>query len=169
MDPRVSVVIPVYNNETYIAAALKSVLSQTRPADEIIVVDDGSTDGTAKVLQSFCNDIRYLYQQNRGEPSARNRGIREAKYEYIAFLDGDDLWRPNKLELQMKYLQQHPSCALVYADMSTFDENGVVETSVKERLRMTLPTGRIFPQLFMRAIFGSGSVIFHRACVDKVG
>src|SRR5215813_12555730 len=155
----VSAVIPVYNNRPYVAAAVRSVLSQTRPPDEVIVVDDGSTDGTAEALVPYRASIRYVYQENRGEPAARNRGVREAQGEYVAFLDGDDLWHSNKLELQMEYLRKQPSCALVYTDMSTFDENGVIDASVKERFRMTLPSGRIFCSLFMKSLFGSGSVI----------
>jgi glycosyltransferase involved in cell wall biosynthesis len=165
----VSVVIPVYNNGPYIAAAVKSVLAQTRPADEILVIDDGSTDNTAAELEPFRNQIRYLYQQNRGEPTARNRGIREARSEYIAFLDADDMWMPDKLELQMEYLHRHPSCYLVYADMSTFDDNGIVDASVKARFRVTLPTGRVFRHLFMRSLFGPGTVVFRKECVEKVG
>jgi glycosyltransferase involved in cell wall biosynthesis len=165
----VSVVIPVYNNASYIAAAVQSVLSQTRPADEIIVVDDGSTDGTAKALKQFQSSIRYVHQQNRGEPAARNRGLRESASEFVAFLDGDDLWCENKLELQMKYLKEHPNCALVYSDMSTFDENGVIDASVTKRFRMSMPCGRIFPALFERSLFGSGTVVFRKCCVDTVG
>jgi glycosyltransferase involved in cell wall biosynthesis len=165
----VSVVIPVYNNEAYIAAAVDSVLAQTRPPTEIIVVDDGSTDGTAAALETHRNRIKYVYQKNRGEPAARNRGIQESTSEFIAFLDGDDLWRPNKLELQMAYLRLHPNCALVYTDMSTFNETGILDASVKDRLGMFLPSGRIFPALFMRALFGSGSVILRKECVGKVG
>ena len=165
----VSAVIPVYNNGPYIAAAVESVLSQTLGPTEIIVVDDGSTDETAAVLKSFGDKIKYVYQANGGEPAGRNRGLREATGEYIAFLDGDDLWLPNKLELQMDYFRQHPNCALVYSDMSTFDESGVVDASVKERFQMTLPSGRIFAALFMRPLFGSGSVVFRRECANTVG
>jgi glycosyltransferase involved in cell wall biosynthesis len=165
----VSVVIPVCNNEAYIAAAVRSVLAQTRPPTEIIVVDDGSTDGTASALEPYRSSVKYVYQQNRGEPAARNRGVREAKSEHVAFLDADDLWLPTKLELQLDYLRAHAHCALVYTDMSTFDEHGIIDASVKDRFRMTLPSGRIFPALFMRALFGSGSVIFRKECVDKVG
>jgi glycosyltransferase involved in cell wall biosynthesis len=165
----VSVVIPVYNNQPYVASAVRSVLAQTRPPEEVIVVDDGSIDSTAEALEPCRASIHYVFQQNRGEPAARNRGIQEAHGEYIAFLDGDDLWLPNKLELQMEYLREHPSCSLVYTDMSTFDEHGIIDASVKDRFRMTLPTGRIFPSLFMRSLFGSGSVVFRKNCLDKVG
>lgn len=165
----VSVVIPVYNNGPYIAAAMRSVVDQTRPPTEIIVVDDGSTDNTVAALEPYRDRIRYVYQQNRGEPSARNRGILESTSTYIAFLDGDDLWLPNKLELQMEYLRERPKCTLVYSDMSTFDEQGIIDASVKERLRMTFPSGRIFQALFKRALFGSGTVVLRKDCVDKVG
>ena len=165
----VSAVIPVYNNGPYIAAAVKSVIGQTRPPDEIIVIDDGSTDDTAAALQPFCDQIRYVHQQNRGVPFARNRGIREATSEYIAFLDADDMWVPQKLELQMEYFRQRPGCALVYSDMSTFDDRGIVDTSVKERFRVNLPSGRVFRALFMRSLFGPGTVVFRKECLDKVG
>ena len=101
------------------------------------------------------------------QPETAGFGNRPA--EYIAFLDGDDLWHPNKLELQMQYLRQYPNCSLVYADMSTFDDRGIIEASVKERFGVTLPSGRIFKQLFMRSLFGPGTVVFRRDCVDKVG
>src|SRR5215469_5159683 len=165
----VSAVIPVYNNGPYIAAALKSVVDQTTPATEIIVVDDGSTDDTAAALRPYRDQIRYVYQTNRGEPSARNQGIREATSTYIAFLDGDDLWLPNKLELQTEYLQRHPECALVYSDMSTFDEQGIIDASVRKRFGMSFQSGRIFQTLFKRALFGSGTVVFRKDCVEKVG
>jgi len=169
MDQVVSVVIPVFNNGPYVADAVQSVLSQTRRPDEVLVVDDGSTDGTAEALKPFLSSIRYVYQRNRGEPAARNRGIREAKGNYIAFLDGDDLWLPRKLDIQMRHFAEHPNCGLVYSDMSTFDEKGIIDPSIARRYRLTLPSGRIFRPLFMRTLFGSGSVVFRRDCVEKAG
>lgn len=169
LEPAISVVIPVYNNGPYIVAAVDSVLGQTRPATEIVVVDDGSTDWTSKALVPYRQHIKYVYQKNRGEPAARNRGIQESNCNYIAFLDGDDLWEPNKLELQIEYLKAHPECALVYTDMSTFNENGIIDPSVKERLRMQLPTGRIFANLIARPHFGSGTVMVRRECFHEVG
>src|SRR5262249_43381146 len=145
------------------------VLAQTRLPDEIVVIDDGSTDETAAAVRPYLNRIRYIYQENRGEPAARNRGIQVSTSAYIAFLDGDDLWVPNKLELQLEYLKQHRVCALVYSDMSTFDENGTIDASVKERFKMQLPSGRMFVDLLKRPIFGSGTVVVRRDCFKQLG
>jgi glycosyltransferase involved in cell wall biosynthesis len=166
---KVSVIIPAYNSELYIADALRSILAQTYLPQEIIVVDDGSCDGTARALDPFLPAIRYIYQNNGGEPAARNTGMREAKGDYIAFLDADDLWVPEKLDLQMAYLAAHPEYAFVYSDMSTFDENGIVDRSVKARFNITFPTGNIFRALFHETLFGSGTVLFHRECLEKAG
>lgn len=165
----VSVIIPAYNSERYVADAVRSVLAQSYRPHEIIVVDDGSTDGTARALQPFAGAVRYLSQENRGEPAARNTGMRAATGEYVAFLDADDLWLPEKLALQMAYFAAHPSCAFVYSDMSTFDENGVVDASVKVRFNITFPSGNIFRPLFRETLFGSGSVVFRKACLEKAG
>jgi len=98
----VSVIVPTYNARKYIAEALRSVLGQSLPPVEILVVDDGSTDGTESVIQAFSDSrIRYLRQENRGVSSARNFGMREASGDLIAFLDADDRWRPEMLETQV--------------------------------------------------------------------
>ena len=103
----VSVVIPAYNHELYIREALESVVRQTRPADQIIVVDDGSTDRTGEVAESFPG-VTVVHQHNRGLSAARNRGIAEATSEWVALLDSDDVWRADKLELQMAALDATP-------------------------------------------------------------
>lgn len=111
---RLSAVINVYNSEQYISDALRSVIYQSLPADEIIVVDDGSTDGTADCISKFINkDIRYIYQSNQGPSAARNRGIQETTGEYIAFLDSDDLWLEDKNQVQMDFLSSHSDVYLV--------------------------------------------------------
>jgi len=125
----VSVVIPTYNCAKYVSYAIQSVLDQSYGNTEIIVVDDGSTDGTKDVVQSFKKDIVYIYQENRGLPGARNRGIAEASGEYIALLDADDRWRNNKLEYQTQVLESFPSVYLVFSDFCVFDENGYKEES----------------------------------------
>lgn len=98
--PSISVVIPTYNRAAWLPATVESVLQQTRPADEILVVDDGSRDDTEAVCRAFPAPVRYVRQANAGVSAARNRGVREARGEWIAFLDSDDLWEPAKLEVQ---------------------------------------------------------------------
>jgi glycosyltransferase involved in cell wall biosynthesis len=125
-QPEVSIIIPVYNHAIFLDEALKSIFAQTYQNFEIIVVDDGSTDDTANVLQPLTEQglIRYIYQQNQGVSAARNRGIVEAKGKYIAFLDSDDLFEPEKLEVQVNYLQDHPEVGLVHSGFTKFDNDG---------------------------------------------
>ena len=106
---RVSAVIPAYNAGAFISRAIESVLAQTRRADEIIVVDDGSTDNTAEQVQKYGDQVRYIYQENAGASAARNTGIKAAQYEWIAFLDGDDEWLPDYLKLQIELLRRNPN------------------------------------------------------------
>jgi len=111
--PSVSVVIPAYNAEKSIGRAIESVLAQTHRADEIIVVDDGSTDATAECLKGFRPDIRIVTQPNIGASRSRNRGILEARSEYVAFLDADDYWSPEKLARQVALLQTESETGFV--------------------------------------------------------
>ena len=104
MGPLVSVVIPVFNGERFLREAVQSVLDQKYSPIEIIIVDDGSTDGTSAVARSFSETVRYLYQANQGPAAARNRGIEHAQGSLIAFADADDLWPSEKLEMQLPYL-----------------------------------------------------------------
>jgi glycosyltransferase involved in cell wall biosynthesis len=105
---RISVIIPAYNAAAYIERALRSVLNQTRPADEIIVVDDGSSDNTADILKKYQNQIISIRQPNAGVSAARNTGIRAATGDWVAFLDADDEWLPEKLTKQCQFHQAHP-------------------------------------------------------------
>ncbi|HOK65953.1 MAG TPA: glycosyltransferase family 2 protein [Anaerohalosphaeraceae bacterium] len=104
----ISVIIPAYNSEAFIRRAIDSVLAQTLPPQEIIIVDDGSTDGTRQAVQSCGGNIRYIRQDNQGASAARNAGILAASGEWIAFLDADDEWLPDRLALQVRLLQQYP-------------------------------------------------------------
>jgi glycosyltransferase involved in cell wall biosynthesis len=106
--PRVSVIIPAYNAEAFLARALRSVVEQTFDDYEVVLVDDGSTDGTAEIAQSF-KQVRYFHQPNRRQPATRNRGLKEAKGELIAFLDADDEWLPEKLERQLAFMDERDS------------------------------------------------------------
>ncbi|MBI4573499.1 MAG: glycosyltransferase family 2 protein, partial [candidate division NC10 bacterium] len=105
--PLVSVILPVYNGERFLAAAIASILAQDYQPIEVIVVDDGSTDGTAAIARSF-QGVRYLYQPNQGPAFARNAGIAVARGAFIAFLDADDLMVPTRLSVQAGYLLAHP-------------------------------------------------------------
>lgn len=119
--PRVSVVIPTYNREQWLANALDSVLAQTYGDYEILVVDDGSTDATQRVVARYGARIRYLYQDNAGVSAARNKGILEAHGEWVAFLDSDDEWLPEKLERQLDCIDRHPELVMVASNVQIDD------------------------------------------------
>ena len=106
---KISVIIPVFNRSEMVSRALDSVLTQTRRADEILVVDDGSTDGTNKVLDSFDGIKIIRHEKNKGVAAARNSGISAANYEWIAFLDSDDIWKTTKLEQNEYYFEMDSS------------------------------------------------------------
>ena len=104
MTPKVSVIIPTFNRSSLVKAAINSVLEQTFSDFELIVVDDGSTDGTQEQLRPYLGRIRYLYQANRGVSAAQNAGLREARGEWVAILASDDVWHPTKLQCQLEAL-----------------------------------------------------------------
>jgi glycosyltransferase involved in cell wall biosynthesis len=120
----ISVIIPAYNYARYLAEAIDSVLAQTYPVLEVIVVDDGSTDDTPGVLAAYANRIRAIRQQNLGVSAARNTGISAARGEYVAFLDADDVWQPSKLDAQMARFDADPSLGLVHCGAESFDDKG---------------------------------------------
>ena len=98
--PKISVIIPTYQHADFLGDAIDSVLAQTYKDYELIIVDDGSTDGTREIVAAYGNQIKYIYQDNRGLSAARNTGILASKGEYIGLLDADDVWLPNKLEME---------------------------------------------------------------------
>jgi len=114
MSPTVSVVIPFYNRSQFIGHAVGSVLAQTRPVDEIIIVDDGSRPEEAAALDRFRDSCIVVQQGNGGPAAARNTGVARASGEWISFLDDDDGWEPNRLEVLMSYLERHPECSALH-------------------------------------------------------
>lgn len=122
--PKVSVVIPVLNGERFIRQALESVLGQTFRDFELIVVDDGSTDGTRNIVEGFASRVIYRYQANAGADVAYNTGISIGSGQYVAFLDHDDRWYPDKLVTQVALLDQHPDVGLTYSEVDDVDEFG---------------------------------------------
>ena len=135
--PSVSSVLPVFNGERYIAESLTAILSQTRPPEEVVVVDDGSTDGTQDELAPFRKHIRAIKQPNQGHPGAMNRLFAEARGDYVAKCDADDIWEPDKLERQLEAVQAHPDVdivptgarffGLVEAERVSFPQPGILE------------------------------------------
>jgi glycosyltransferase involved in cell wall biosynthesis len=123
-DPLVSIAIPVRNGERFLRQALDSVLDQTYRPIEVIVVDDGSTDSTPKIVKQYGPAVLYLSQNHQGLPAGRNRGIAAANGEYLAFLAHDDLFTPDKLEIQVGYLAAHPEVQYTVSHIRFFLEPG---------------------------------------------
>lgn len=171
----ISVVIPACNAEKYIARAVESVLKQTRPADEIIIVDDGSTDNTADVVRGFGDRVRLIQQPNAGVSAARNAGIRAARGNWIAFLDADDEWLPEKLDLQTAHLQKHPQ--LAWTSGNYFEclcsENRIAEC-VSRNLCQTYLEGKEFFDSYFHAVRRNllghtDCMLINRRVFDEIG
>jgi glycosyltransferase involved in cell wall biosynthesis len=165
--PEVSVVIPAYNSAQYLGEAVQSIFDQTFDNYEIIVVDDGSTDNTRELVESYGGRIRYVRQENGGASKARNRGIAEARGTYIAFLDADDCWEPEKLEKQINILESNPNLGMVFTDAVGFDENGPLPRM--GRKKSLLLDGDVACNIFMYSGVGTPSVMVPKKVFDKVG
>jgi glycosyltransferase involved in cell wall biosynthesis len=120
----ISVIVPAYNRERYIRAALESIYAQDYRPIEVVVVDDGSTDGTASVVRSY-PEVNYIYQENQGPVVARNTGLARCTGELIAFLDADDYWPASKLRIQSDYLKTHPEVGCVIGKSRNFLQEGM--------------------------------------------
>jgi glycosyltransferase involved in cell wall biosynthesis len=131
--PLISCIVPVYNGERYVAAALDSILAQTYRPLEILVVDDGSTDGTREMIASYGERVRYFQQRHAGPGSARNLGVSQARGEFVAFLDADDLWHPEKLARQMARFEARPELDLCVTGGRNFWIPEVIETDERSR------------------------------------
>jgi glycosyltransferase involved in cell wall biosynthesis len=116
----VSVIIPVYNSELYLEESIRSVLAQTYQPLEILIINDGSTDGSESVARKFTQQTIYLYQSNQGAAAARNRGIKKSSGEFLAFLDADDLWESDKIAKQMDILEQEANLDMVFGNVFQF-------------------------------------------------
>jgi glycosyltransferase involved in cell wall biosynthesis len=119
-SPLLSIIIPVYNSASFIEETLSKVYSQCYPNLECIIIDDGSTDNTAEIIQTEFPEVVYYYQENKGPAAARNVGLRLSKGDFIIFLDSDDYWEPNSLHILVDYLIQHPNTKIVEGKIREF-------------------------------------------------
>jgi glycosyltransferase involved in cell wall biosynthesis len=177
MSLTVSVIIPTYNRARFLPDAIGSVLRQTCPVHEIIVVDDGSTDGTRDVVEKIPGPIRYLYQPNAGPAAARNRGLREANGTWIALQDSDDLWVPEKIRIQTEFLTLHPQLDFAFGHLSNFtvDAEKPGEPEILDRkvfaclLANAADLKDFFRQLLISNPVPTPAVMFRRDCLRQVG
>jgi len=163
--PSVSVIIPTYNRGWVLKEAVESVLAQDFGDYELIVVDDGSTDNSQEILQSYQQDLIVLRQSNRGVSAARNRGIAEASGQLVAFLDSDDLWLPNKLSHQVGFFNTNPD-AVIHQTQEIWIRNGV-RVNPKERHHKF--SGMIFERSLALCLVSPSAVMIKKSVFDTVG
>jgi hypothetical protein len=156
MDNAISVVIPTHNRAALVPRAVKSALAAVARGDEVIVVDDGSTDGTAEALKPFDNNIRYFYQPNAGPGPARNRGIQLAKNSLIAFLDSDDEWLPDKLYLQRAVMDKFPHLVFCFTNLLAKCANGGVVHNIVDFWRCDETVGYRHAHTSLPELLGPG-------------
>lgn len=168
VSPLVSVIIPVYNGEKYVKETLQSVLVQSYSNIEIIVIDDGSIDSSASVVTGLENDrIRYVYQCNAGVSAARNHGVIVAKGDYIAFIDADDLWHPDKLTLQIAFLEANLDCPIAYSNRETFADSK--ELIFSENIVDAFEKQVLFLTLLKHNHIHCSSVVVRKQALIKIG
>src|SRR5215467_5773470 len=164
-SPLVSVIIPTYNRWPMVGEAVESVLNQTFRDFELIVIDDGSTDGSAKELQKYGSHVRLVSQSTTGVAAARNYGVIMSKAPYLAFLDSDDLWRPRKLEVQTAFMLEHRENQICQTE-EIWLRNGM---RVNPKARHRKPSGDIFKQSLELCLVSPSAVMMTRELFEKVG
>ncbi|RII27582.1 MAG: hypothetical protein CXR31_04910 [Geobacter sp.] len=165
--PKVSIVIPVYNGSHYLREAIDSALTQTYKNTEVIVVNDGSTDGgkTEAVVKSFGNRIRYFYKNNGGVSTALNLGIKEMTGDYFAWLSHDDVYFPNKIERQIDFIRSNPDAKLVTSNFVFIDEHSDVTGEYANTILDVIRTCRDALTVWT---YGC-CILIHKGCFNKVG
>ena len=159
---KISVVIPTYNRAEIVSRAIKSVQNQTLQPFEIIVIDDGSCDDTRRIIKEQFSYCRYYYQENKGVSSARNLGIQKAESEWIAFLDSDDEWKPNKLVSQLSLLKNSKFCHS--NEICKRNAKTIPQNKSHQKIR-----GFIFEQCLNKCIIAASTVVAHKNIFYDVG
>lgn len=165
----VSVIIPTYNRASLLSQAIRSVINQTYKNWQLLIIDDGSADDTRKVVEEFIRKdlrIRYFYQENKGQVCAMNLGIKNSKGDYIAFLDDDDEWLPEKLEKQIEKMKSDKLVGLVYTDAIILD--GKTNSNKRSDIAKT-QSGFIYEDLLIRNFITASSVLVRKEVFEKLG
>jgi glycosyltransferase involved in cell wall biosynthesis len=166
MRALVSIVIPIYNGENYLREAIESVLAQTYANYELIVVDDGSTDRTPSIAQSYGSRLTYVYQQNGGAASAFNHGLRRAQGKYIAWLSHDDIYLPQKLERQVELLEAQPQIGACFTYYYQINAAG---DTIREMRSAWYPREQMLRELMRHIFLNFGTVMLRQSCIEEVG
>ena len=162
---RISVILPTYNRAQFIKEALQSVFQQTKTPEEIIVVDDGSTDNTEQILKPYLKKVRYIKQHNKGVSAARNVGISQAKEEWLAFLDSDDLWKPTKLEQQADAIKKEKYYKFCYTNEEWHrNSKWVNQKKIHQKY-----SGWIYEKCLPLCIISPSSVLVHKTVFENIG
>lgn len=175
MNPKVSIIIPTYNAAPFLSEAINSVLNQTYTDFELIVVDDGSTDGTSEILNLYQhgNRVRCLFRTHTDRCTAKNIGIENARGYYIAFLDADDVWLPHKLEQQVVFLDRNPDIALVHGLVEMMDPSSSFLPEETSKLRKLYDQaqrrGEDYNGLSVGAVLFTSTLVVRKECLDQVG
>ncbi len=170
--PTVDIIIPSYNAANYLRAAVESVMSQTFEDWRIILVDDGSTDNTAEIIEPFLRQlgskITYIKKENQGLPAARNTAIRNSSAEFLALLDADDVWLPSRLLVSLKSFEKHPQVGLSYGLISRINPQGEIISTWSGNHQWT--EGNIAPCIYVLKVqLPCPTMTFRRKCIDEVG
>jgi glycosyltransferase involved in cell wall biosynthesis len=169
-DPLVSIITPVYNGEQFLLEAIESALAQTYQNFELLIVNDGSTDNSKAIITNYLNNtkIRYFEQQNAGVAAARNLALRNANGKYIGFLDQDDLWLPDKLSTQIRFLETNPEIAFVHSRQSYIQADGTPIADYAKDWVSDLH-GKCFIELFKRNRIAVLTVLLRKDVIDEIG
>lgn len=179
--PLVSVIMPAYNTVRYINEAIDSVLSQDYPNKELIIIDDGSTDGTVEMIRNYGREVTLLQQKNQGSAVARNAGLDIAQGEYIAFLDSDDVWLPGKLSAQVEYMEQQPDIGMIYGRWHVWKPDAYGQFTHPDSTTLTAGnedqpyaiieegSGWLYNRLLFTSLLHTITVMARRELVARVG
>jgi glycosyltransferase involved in cell wall biosynthesis len=171
--PQVTAAIATYNRAAYLTEAVESALAQGPVDVEVIVVDDGSTDGTSEALEPYLDRIEYVRQANAGRAAARNAAIRRARGTYVAFLDSDDIWLPGKLERQVRFMEAHPTVGLTHGHSEVMDEHGHTLARETEAQRRAFQDAHRSPPTYAayarRCLCLTSTTMVRRDVFDRIG